>query len=109
MTSFKLDSANNLQFGSDFTLVSGTEALVQDIRTLLLMFSGENPFNTDEGLNYYNLMQNMQTDELKNAIIERVKSDSRVKSVKNVTSTYKGKELDISLQVLTQWGEVINV
>lgn len=109
MTSFKLDSANNLQFGSDFTLISGTDALVQDIRTLLLMFKGENPFNTDEGLHYYDLMQKMQNDDLKNAIIERIKSDNRVKSVKNVESACKGKTLDISLQIITTWGEVVNV
>ncbi len=108
-TSFRLDANNNLYFGSGFDLVSGTEALVQDIRNLLLMFQSENPFNTDEGLHYYNLLQNMQGDELKEAIITRIKSDSRVKSVRNVDSAVKNGRIDISLEILTTWGEVVYV
>lgn len=109
MTTFKLDSKNNLEFESNFETLSGSSALIQDIKTLLLMFKGENPFNTSDGVDYYNLMQRGDLNEIKRVIIERIKSDSRVKTIQNVTISNNKGNLDLSLQILTSWGELVNV
>lgn len=109
MTTFKLDSKNNLEFESNFETLSGSSALIQDIKTLLLMFKSENPFNTSEGIDYYNLMQRGDLSEIKRVIIERIKSDSRVKTIQNVTISNNKGNLDLSLQILTSWGELVNV
>ncbi len=109
MKTFKLDENNNLVFGSSIDLLDGTEALIQDIRTLLLMWKTENPFNTSEGLNYYDLLQGMNKDTLENAIITRLKGDSRIKSVKVQETTQSGGTINFSLQIATSWGDIINV
>lgn len=109
MTTFKLDSTNNLQFESNFETLSKNEALIQDIRTLLLMFRGEYPFNSDLGIDYYALMQNNDRNELLNAIFDRIKGDSRVKTIKNSNVDFKNGKLELTCEILTSWGEVINV
>lgn len=109
MKTFKLDESNNLVFGSNIELISDRDALIQDIRTLLLMWKTENPFNTSEGLNYYELLQGMNKDTLENAIITRLKTDSRIKSVKVQETTQGGGTIKFSLQIATSWGEIINV
>lgn len=109
MTTFKLDSSNNLQFESNFETLSGSVALIQDIRNLLLMFKGENPFDISEGIDYYNLMQKGDLNAIKSAIVDRIKADSRVKTIQNVTISNNKGNLDLSLQILTSWGELVNV
>ena len=109
MTTFKLDSSNNLQFESNFETISGGEALIQDIRTLLLMFKGEYPFNSDLGIDYYALMGANDRNELINTIFERIKADSRVKSIKNSSVNVNNGKLELTCEILTSWGEVINV
>jgi len=109
MTTFKLDSNNNLEFESNFETLSGSEALIQDIRNLLLMFKGENPFDTSEGIDYYTLMQKGDLSAIKSAIVDRIKADSRVKTIQNVTISNNKGNLDLSLQILTSWGELVNV
>lgn len=109
MTTFKLDSSNNLQFESNFETISGGEALIQDIRTLLLMFKGEYPFNNEIGIDYYALMGANDRNELINTIFERIKADSRVKSIKNSSVNVNNGKLELTCEILTSWGEVINV
>lgn len=109
MTTFKLDSSNNLQFESNFETLSGSEALIQDIRTLLLMFKGEYPFNNDIGIDYYALMSANDRNELINTIFDRIKADSRVKSIKDSSVNVKNGKLELTCEILTSWGEVINV
>lgn len=109
MTTFKLDSSNNLQFESNFETISGGEALIQDIRTLLLMFKGEYPFNSEIGIDYYTLMGANDRNELINTIFDRIKADSRVKSIKDSSVNVKNGKLELTCEILTSWGEVVNV
>lgn len=109
MTTFKLDSYNNLKFESEFELLSGSQALIQDIRNLLLMFKGEFPFNTDLGLDYYAMASNQSKDNIQSLIIDRIKQDERVKSIKNIEVEVKNDNLNLTMQILTSWGEIVNV
>lgn len=109
MTTFKLDSTNNLQFESNFETLSGGEALIQDIKTLLLMFKGEYPFNSDLGIDYYALMRENDRNELIKSVFDKIKGDSRVKSIKNSSVDFKNGKLELTCEILTSWGEVLNV
>lgn len=106
MKTFKLDFNNNLIFGNNFEMLSDSEALIQDTRTMLLMFQGENPFNTSEGINYYTLASANNKEDIENAIIDRLKDNSRIKSVKNIQIDYSKGTLNLSCQIITQWGEL---
>lgn len=79
--SFKLDSNNNIINNSSFIMVSGTPALVQDIKTLLYMYSGEYPYNTNKGIDYIEYMRNNDETGLLAAMQTRILEDSRVTNV----------------------------
>lgn len=109
MTTFKLDKNNNLCFESEFELLNGADALIQDIRNMLLMFKGEYPFDSDTGLDYYGIMSKQSKENIETLILNRIRQDERVKSIKNIETTAKNGELSLSMQILTSWGELVNV
>ena len=51
MKTLKLDKNNNLTFSNNLETIENKDAIKQDIKTLLLMWLTEYPFNTNEGLN----------------------------------------------------------
>ena len=53
MQTLRLDKNNNLILGNSFDTLDGAEAIKQDIKTLLLMWITEYPFNINKGLNWY--------------------------------------------------------
>ena len=110
MKTFKLNANNNLQFESNFEVLSGSEALIQDIRTLLLMFKGENPFDSSEGIDWYALMKKSDRNAILSAIKDRIKSDLRVKDISNIEFDIdKNQKMNVTLQIETTDGEIINV
>lgn len=108
MKTFALDAENNIVFGSDINLKGDKEAIVQDVKNLLMMFQTEYPFDTSKGINFYDLASNNDRDAVKNAVVERIKEDSRVQAVQNVELEMKNGCINISCDLYTDLG-VINV
>lgn len=109
MTSLKLDLNNNLVFASDFILVSDLEAISQDVKTRVLMFQTEYPFNIDLGLPWYDLCISNNINDLQNAIIDRVLEDDRLSSVENIEFLNENGKFKLKMDIITKSGEVINV
>ena len=109
MTSFRLDSNNNIIFDNNNFLVSGNDAVVQDVKNILLMFKTENPFDLNEGIDYYALAGQNNKNAIENAIIERILEDSRIKSVNLIDVYFINKEMQVQLELLLQNGDTINV
>lgn len=79
--SFKLDSSNNIINNSNIITVSDKDALVQDIKTLLYMYKGEYPYNTNKGIDYINYIRNNDETGLLAAMQTRILEDTRVTNV----------------------------
>ena len=79
--SFKLDSNNNIINNGNFIMVSDKDALVQDIKTLLYMYKGEYPYNTNKGIDYIEYMRNNDETGLLAAMQQRILEDTRVTNV----------------------------
>lgn len=99
-----LDAKNNIVFGTDFKLVSGADALTQDIRNLLQVFKGEYIFDGGKGIDYYDLASKNNYSNIQSAIIDRVMSDGRVQGVKNVEFGVNKGTFEISLQIESEYG-----
>lgn len=104
-----LDSHNNIIAGDSFLTLQGNEALRQDIRTRLGMFIGEYPFNTTQGVDYIELLQDNNKDNIKNAIIAEIKKDSRVAQVTIIKAELDRGALMLDIQITSTQGEIINV
>lgn len=106
MKTLKLDSNNNIVFGTDFALLEGKEALAQDIRNLLLMWQGEFPFDTEKGIAYYDLLSRRDVGLIENTIRERISEDSRVNSVDSIEITQKDGIMSISATINSIYGAI---
>ena len=80
MQTFKLDEFNNLIVTGNLATLHNEDATKQDLKTLLRMFNTEYPFDTREGIPYYDLSIRNNKELIKANIIDRVMQDVRVKA-----------------------------
>lgn len=108
MKSFALDSNNNLIISDRITTKSGVNAIKQDIKTLLLMFFNEYPFDRRKGIDWIDLTLKNNRVALKEAIIKRLLQDARIKNIKNLNLQNENGKISITAEIYTSEG-VINV
>lgn len=108
MRTLKLDKNNNLTFSNDFQTIDSKEAIKQDIRTLLLMWVTEYPFNIAEGLNWYQLSQYNNKNDIIIAVKERILQDKRVLNVNSIDVSFNNNLLSIEAELETIEG-IVNV
>lgn len=108
MKSFALDSNNNLIISDRITTKSGVNAIKQDIKTLLLMFFNEYPFDRRKGIDWIDLKLRNNRVALKEAIIKRLLQDARIKNIKNLNLQNENGKISITAEIYTSEG-VINV
>lgn len=108
MRSLKLDDNNNLVFKNDFSLIEDKEAIIQDVKTLLLMFKSEYPFDIDVGIDWYGIAAFNDISFIKTQVKSRILEDKRIKSVDSIDISFKNGKLEISADLNTEIG-VVNV
>ena len=109
MQTFRIDEFNNLIVTGNLATLSNEDATKQDLKTLLRMFNTEYPFDTREGVPYYNLSIRNNKELIKVNIVYRVMQDTRVKAVKRIDVVFSNKKMNISLDVILKNGVTINV
>ena len=104
--SFKLDSNNNIINNRNTITVSDKDALVQDIKTLLYMYKGEYPYNTNKGIDYIAYLQNNDETGLLATMQQRILEDARVTNVTFETAK-ESNNLKIVLTITS--GETVSI
>ena len=108
MRTLKLDKNNNLTFSNDFQTIDSKEAIKQDIKTLLLMWVTEYPFNIAEGLNWYQLSQYNNKNDIIIAVKDRILQDKRILNVNSIEVYFNNNILSIEAELETTEG-IVNV
>ena len=108
MKTLKLDKNNNLTFSNDFLTIDSKEAIKQDIKTLLLMWLTEYPFNTNEGLNWYQLSTYNNKNDIIAGVKERILQDKRVLNINSIEVSFNNNLLNIEAELETSEG-IVNV
>ena len=108
MRTLKLDKNNNLTFSNDFLTIDSKEAIKQDIKTLLLMWVTEYPFNINQGLNWYQLSQYNNKNDIIIAVKERILQDKRILNVNSIDVSFNNNLLSIEAELETIEG-IVNV
>lgn len=110
MKTIKLDKNNNVvldKYGNIETL-ENIEALAQDVRTSLSMCYGENPFNTQQGIDYDNDFLGVNSDNqdyLKSLIRTRLLENTEVLAIKKVDINKQNETLKIQTHLKTIYGD----
>ena len=108
MRTLKLDKNNNLTFSNDFQTIDSKEAIKQDIKTLLLMWLTEYPFNINEGLNWYQLSTYNNKNDIIIAVKDRILQDKRILNVNSIEVYFNNNILSIEAELETTEG-IVNV
>ncbi|RDU70429.1 hypothetical protein CQA66_08450 [Helicobacter aurati] len=105
MTSFELDSKNNLVYGYSFFEVDNKKRILQDIKTKIGMIVGENPFDSEEGFDFISYIQN-NTYNIQSRMKEECK---KIEDVQDILINTDNDGNIVNFQILTQAGETLNV
>lgn len=110
MQTIQLDQNNNIllnNYGS-MTILDGANALAQDIARNLSVCQGENPYNTEEGINYDNNVLGKLLDEdfIKDQLRNRILENEEVLSVGNIDIQYSNQQLAITTDINSIYGSV---
>ena len=108
MKTLKLDKNNNLTFSNNLETIESKEAIKQDIKTLLLIWLTEYPFNTNEGLNWYQLATYNNKNDIIAEVKERILQDKRVLNINNIEVSFNNNLLNIEAELETSEG-IVNV
>lgn len=108
MKTLKLDKNNNLTFSNNLETIESKEAIKQDIKTLLLMWLTEYPFNTNEGLNWYQLSTYNNKSDIIAEVKERILQDKRVLNINSIEVSFNNNLLNIEAELETSEG-IVNV
>lgn len=108
MRTLKLNKNNNLTFSNDFQTIDSKEAIKQDIKTLLLMWVTEYPFNINQGLNWYQLSTYNNKNDIIIAVKDRILQDKRILNVNSIEVYFNNNILSIEAELETTEG-IVNV
>jgi hypothetical protein len=74
MQTVNIDKDYNIVLkGGELVILTGEQALIQDIRTKIGLCIGENYFDVDEGIDFFNLdVKKIGSDFINELIIERI-------------------------------------
>lgn len=108
MKTLKLDKNNNLTFSNNLETIESKEAIKQDIKTLLLMWLTEYPFNTNEGLNWHQLSTYNNKNDIIAEVKERILQDKRVLNINSIEVSFNNNLLNIEVELETSEG-IVNV
>lgn len=102
-----MDSNNNLVVQNhNLHTTHGIIACAQDTRTRVGIVQGENPYNTEQGIAYFDdvLGKLGGTEYVKLAISERILDNPEINAVTNIDITSKGDTTTVTADVETIYG-----
>ena len=110
MKTIELNENHNMIIDNlgNIATINNVEALAQDLSTSLLMNQGENPFDTNEGINYDdNILGKMGgIDYLKDQFLNRINENEEVVNVANIEIRNVDKTLQVQTDINTIYGAI---
>lgn len=107
MTTLEMDQNNNLvTIENSLHTVSGIVACTQDIRTRVGIVQGENPYDTSQGIPYFDdvLGKLGGMEYIRIAITDRIKDSDEVNGVSNLEITSNDGTTTVTADVETIYG-----
>ncbi len=107
MQTLKLDENNNLViFQENLQVEDGVEACAQDTRIRIGLCRGENPYNTDDGADFFNefLGKMGGRDYIREVIRQRILDNEEIVQVNSLRLSTEKDKLVISSEISSIYG-----
>jgi hypothetical protein len=107
-STIKVNSSNDLEIDSkgNLTILTGIEAVTQDVRLQTLMRTTENIYNINEGVAYFDYIFSPQQnyDDARKSLITAINASPDVTSVESMTLTISENTFSFEAQVNSIYG-----
>lgn len=107
MQTVQIDADNNLIIvNGSLKVIDGVEACAQDTKTRVGLCQGENPFDTTEGIDYFNniLGKIGGFDYVREAVRKRILANDEIVQIESLNVTYNNRQLDVLADVSSIYG-----
>ena len=107
MISLELDKDNNLVItGGNLSTVSGVTACAQDTRTRVGLCAGENPYDTTEGIDYFNEMLGKLggMDYIRERLRERILANPEITTINKLDIVSANGTTTVTADISTVYG-----
>ena len=107
MKTIQLDENNNIILSNgNIATIENIDALAQDLRTQLNLNKGENPFNTEQGIDYdNNILGKMGgIDYIKTQFRNRILENQEVASIRQIEVFNNSSNLNINVKINSIYG-----
>ncbi|ATW57893.1 putative structural protein [Pseudomonas phage tabernarius] len=109
-STLQIDSNNDLYLpdGRNLVLLTGTEAVVQDVRCATLMRKGEDVYDVLSGVDYLGYIFTPQPsyDNARRSLISNIESSPDVLTVESLTMTVTENTLTYEAKIRTTYGQI---
>ena len=104
-------NANNdlyLPDGQNLVVLTGVDAVVQDVRCATLMRKGEDVYNVLAGVDYFGYVFTPQPsyDNARRSLISAIESSPEVLNVESLTMTITENTLSYEAKIRTTYGQI---
>lgn len=111
MQTLKIDENNNLVISNNgLVVIDGVDACAQDTKTRVGIVRGENPYNINQGADYYNeLLGKMGgIDYIREEIRKRILDNSEIIGIKQMTAeeNHATQRTTITANIATIYGDI---
>ena len=109
MTSLQIDEHNNLVIEQKtMTTVSGITACAQDVKTRIGLHKGEDPYDTERGIDYFGeiLGKYGGLEYIRTVIRERIMDSDEILGVTNMKITKDEDTTKIDTEILSTYGVI---
>lgn len=110
MSTIGLDRNNNIKIlDNNINLINGVDELSQTLKNKISLCKGENPFNTEDGLDYDSeLLDKLGgVDHIKNNIKNIILKEDDVLGIENTDTSIDNNKLTIINKIKTSYGTIV--
>ncbi len=107
MQTLKIDDNNNLVIANgSLVVIDGIEACAQDTKTRIGIVRGEDPYDTEKGVDFYNKMLGKMggEDYIRSEIQKRINDSDEVLGITRMTMEHINNEINITADIATIYG-----
>lgn len=107
-STIKTDENNDVFIDSqgNFVLLSGIDAVLQDVRAETLLRKGEDIYNSNKGVDYFGTIFTPQAnyDDARKSLVTACESSPDVVRVDSLTITIESENFEYSAEIMSTYG-----
>lgn len=107
MQTLQIDDRNNLVLSNtSLVVIDNVNACAQDTKTRVALCLGENPYNTNEGIDFFNNILGRMggVDFIRESLRKRILDNDEIIEIRNLSIEKNGDVLNVVADIMSIYG-----